>query len=160
MRSVGPLKICGHILEEKLMVPLATYETPLWPSVGRGARISALTDGIRTTIVDERMSRSILLEAKDALEAVQALQSIKSRQDDLNAVVAQTSRFAKLIDMHSQVVANLIYLRLEFTTGDASGHNMVTNAADKLIPWLLNEYPQLEYCSISGNYCSDKKPPP
>lgn len=157
MRTVGPIKISGSIIDEKISVPLATYETPLWHSVGRGARVSALTDGIKTTVVDERMSRSILLEAEDASEAVQALNSIKSRMNDINEVVSQSSRFAKLIDMNSQIVANLIYLRLEFTTGDASGHNMVTNAADRIIPWILTEYPQLRYSSISGNYCSDKK---
>lgn len=158
MRNVGPIKITGPVLDEKVAVPLATYETPLWPSVGRGARVSALVDqGIKTTVIDERMSRSILLEADDAEAAMLALQSIKSRQQEINAVVAQSSRFANLIDMHSQIVANLIYLRLEFTTGDASGHNMVTNAADKIIPWILSEYPQLRYSSISGNYCSDKK---
>lgn len=157
MRTVGPIKICGSVLDEKISVPLATYETPLWPSVGRGARISVLTEGIKTTVIDERMSRSILLEADDAYEALQALNSIKARMNEINAVVAKSSRFAKLIDMNSQIVANMIYLRLEFTTGDASGHNMVTNAADKIIPWLLTEYPQLRYSSISGNYCSDKK---
>ncbi|MBQ0756390.1 MAG: hydroxymethylglutaryl-CoA reductase [Amphritea sp.] len=158
MRTVGPIKISGHVLNEKIAVPLATYETPLWPSVGRGARISVLAEeGIKTTVIDERMSRSILLEADDALEALKALESIKARKDDLNEVVATSSRFAKLIDMNSQIVANLIYLRLEFNTGDASGHNMVTNAADKLIPWILEQYPQLRYSSISANYCSDKK---
>ena len=157
MRSVGPIKITGPVLSDQIAVPLATYETPLWPSVGRGARVSMLTDGIKTTVVDERMSRSILLEADDAEAALLALNSIKGRMDDLNQVVSQTSRFARLIDLNSQIVANLIYLRLEFTTGDASGHNMVTNAADKIIPWILTEYPQLRYSSISGNYCSDKK---
>lgn len=158
MRWVGPVKISGHVLDEKISIPLATYETPLWPSVGRGARVSVLTEqGIKTTVVDERMTRSILLEAPDAYEAVLALESIKSRKDDLNNVVSESSRFANLIDMNSQIVGNLIYLRLEFKTGDASGHNMVTNAADKLIPWLLSEYPKLKYSSISGNYCSDKK---
>ena len=157
MRNVGPIKISGSVLDEKVTVPLATYETPLWHSVGRGARVSTLTDGIKTTVVDERMSRSILLEADDAYAAVEAVNSIKSRKNDLNSVVAESSRFAQLIDMNSQIVANLIYLRLEFTTGDASGHNMVTNAADRIIPWILAEYPQLRYSSISGNYCSDKK---
>ena len=157
MRWVGPLKISGHVLNERVSVPLATYETPLWHSVGRGARVSVLTEGIKTTVIDERMTRSVLLEADDALAAHQAVVSIKSRRDDLNGVVSTSSRFAKLIDMHSQIVGNLIYLRLEFNTGDASGHNMVTNAADKIIPWLLTEYPHLRYSSISGNYCSDKK---
>lgn len=158
MRWVGPMKLSGHLIEEKLSVPLATYETPLWPSVGRGARISTLCEeGIKVSVIDERMTRSILLEAEDAYAAHQAIQSLKARMDDLNEVVAKSSRFAKLIDLNSQVVGNLIYLRLEFTTGDASGHNMVTNAADHLIPWILAEYPHLQYSSISGNYCSDKK---
>ncbi len=157
MRNVGPLKIIGAEVDDEIMVPLATYESPLWPSVGRGARVTKLAGGIRATLVDERMSRSILLEAENATEAVLALNSIKARMPEMNEVVSASSRFARLIDMHSQVVANLIYLRLEFTTGDASGHNMVTHAADQLFPWLLQQYPQLSYSSISANYCSDKK---
>lgn len=157
MRNVGPVKLVGDFVDAEVMVPLATYETPLWPSVGRGAHVTRLAGGIKTTLVDERMSRSILLEAVDASAAVTALNSIKSRLPEMNALVAESSRFAKLIDMHSQVVANLIYLRLEFTTGDASGHNMVTHAADQLFPWILQQYPDLRYSSISANYCSDKK---
>ncbi len=157
MRWVGPLKITGSTIDEKISIPLATFETPLWHSVGRGARLSTLTDGILATVVDERMSRSILLEADNAQLALQALQSIKARMDELNVIVSQSSRFAKLIDINSQIVGNLLYLRLEFLTGDASGHNMVTNAADQLFPWLLQQYPYLRYSSISANYCSDKK---
>ncbi len=144
-------------MDDEVMVPLATYESPLWPSVGRGARVTKLAGGIKATLIDERMSRSILLEADDAGIALQCLNSIKSRREEMNTVVGKSSRFARLIDMNSQVVANMIYLRLEFTTGDASGHNMVTNAADHLFPWILDQYPQLRYSSISANYCSDKK---
>ena len=157
MRNVGPVKVIGDEVNDEVMVPLATYESPLWPSVGRGARVTKLAGGIRATVIDDRMSRSILLEASDAGAALQAVNSIKSRLPELNQVVASSSRFAKLIDIHTQQVANMIYLRLEFTTGDASGHNMVTNAADKLFPWILEQYPGLKYVSISANYCSDKK---
>jgi hydroxymethylglutaryl-CoA reductase (NADPH) len=157
MRWVGPIKISGATLAEKISVPLATYETPLWHSVGRGARVSTLTEGIFTTIVDERMSRSILVEADNAQQALQALQSIKSRFCELNEIVSLSSRFARLIDINAQIVGNLLYLRFEFTTGDASGHNMVTNAADQIFPWILQQYPFLRYSSISANYCSDKK---
>jgi hydroxymethylglutaryl-CoA reductase (NADPH) len=34
---------------------------------------------------------------------------------------------------------------------------MATNAADKIIPWILSEYDDLQYVSISANYCTDKK---
>ncbi|WP_202978295.1 hydroxymethylglutaryl-CoA reductase [Thiomicrorhabdus sediminis] len=157
MQAVGPFKLIGDVETDDLMVPMATYETPLWPSVARGARVAARAGGIRVTLIDERMTRSILLQAKHAGIAAQRLAEIKSRQEDIQEVVSQSSRFAKLLEMNSQVVGNLIYLRFEFHTGDASGHNMATNAADKIIPWLLAEYPDLDYVSISANYCTDKK---
>ncbi|MBO7517111.1 MAG: hypothetical protein J6T61_05145, partial [Spirochaetia bacterium] len=47
------------------------------------------------------------------------------------------SHVAKLLEINWQIAANLIYLRLEFFTGDASGHNMATNAADKIFGYLL-----------------------
>jgi hydroxymethylglutaryl-CoA reductase (NADPH) len=163
MRFVGPMKISAQASldaawQDKVSVPLATYEIPLWHSVGRGARLSTLCgEGIKTTLVDERMTRSILLEADDASQVLGAWRSIQMRQEEMQSIVSQTSRFAKLIDMNMQIVANLLYLRLEFNTGDASGHNMVTQAADSLLQWLLEQYPKLSYSSISGNYCSDKK---
>ncbi|MDX1796616.1 MAG: hydroxymethylglutaryl-CoA reductase, partial [Hydrogenovibrio sp.] len=153
----GPFKLIGDVDTDDLMVPMATYETPLWPSVARGARVTHHSGGIRVTVMDERMTRSILLEAPNASVARQRLQAIKQRQAELQEVISQSSRFAKLIDLNSQVVGNLIYLRLELTTGDASGHNMVTNAADQVFPWLLAQYPDLSYVSISANYCTDKK---
>lgn len=157
MQSVGPFKLIGDVETDDLMVPMATYESPLWPSVARGARVAAHSGGIRVTVIDERMTRSILLEAPNAGVAALRLKQIQARHEDIQTVVSQSSRFAKLLDTHFQVVGNLIYLRLEFNTGDASGHNMATNAADKIIPWLLEEYDDLKYVSISANYCTDKK---
>ncbi len=157
MQAVGPFKLIGDVETDDLMVPMATYETPLWPSVARGARVAAHSGGIRVTVIDERMTRSVLLEAPNAGIAAQRLQQLQQRHNDMQEVVSQSSRFAQLIDTHYQVVGNLIYLRLEFKTGDASGHNMVTNAADKLLPWILAEYTDLQYVSISANYCTDKK---
>lgn len=157
MQSVGPFKLIGEVETDDLMVPMATYETPLWPSVARGARVTHHAGGIRVTVIDERMTRSVLLEAPNASIALQRFQALKADQAALQAVVSESSQYAKLLDLNVQIVGNLIYLRLEFSTGDASGHNMVTNAADKLIPWILETYPDLSYVSISGNYCTDKK---
>lgn len=157
MRSVGPLKLIGDVEDDQLMVPLATYETPLWPSVDRGARVTHHAGGIRVTVIDERMTRSILLEAPDARIAHQKCQQLKNEHAQLQQVVSQSSHYAKLLDIHTQIVGKLLYIRLEFNTGDASGHNMVTNAADQLIPWILQQHPELTYVSISGNFCTDKK---
>lgn len=159
MQSVGPAKLSGTIIPAgDYMLPLATYETPLWPSVNRGARVSQQTDkGICCTLVDERMSRSVLFEAPDAAAALRVVQALRGKLPQLQQVTSSTSRFAKLIDIHSQIAGNLLFLRFEFTTGDASGHNMCTHAAEALMNHLLTVYPDLTYSSISGNFCSDKK---
>ena len=158
MRWVGPMKLAGPVVAGEYEVPLATFETPLWPSVGRGARVSLHAPaGIRCTVVDERMTRSILLEAPDAGAAVEALRALGPLRPELERVAAATSRFARLLDIHSQVAGHLLFLRLEFSTGDAAGHNMCTQAAEAVLDFLLERFPALSYGSISGNYCTDKK---
>lgn len=158
MQTVGPIAIFGPELTDRVHVPLATYETPLWASVDRGARIASYCgEGICAIVTDERMTRSITLEAATIVAAQQAIHTILSDQAKLNAVVAKTSRFAKLIHIHPEQIGNLIFLRLEFTTGDASGHNMVTLASEHIQRWILEQHPGLSYVAISGNLCTDKK---
>lgn len=159
LRWIGPVRVSGNVVDEdRAELPLATYETPLWPSVKRGGKVSTFVEGgIRATLVDERMSRSVYFEANHAGEALRVATELDRRREEMQAVVSQASRFARLIDLHVQYAGNLLFLRFEFTTGDASGHNMVTLAADNLMPWILQQYPELRYGSISGNFCSDKK---
>lgn len=157
MRTVGPIKITGPVLQEEILVPLATFETPLWPSTDRGALVSKLSSGIRVVVVDDRMTRSVLVEAPDAEYAYTVAAALKGYKDEMAAVVQTTSRFAQLEDWNIQIVGKLIYIRFAMTTGDAAGHNMTTQASDALLNWILKRYPKLEYVSISGNYCTDKK---
>lgn len=157
-RWVGPVRVSGNAVEGEISVPLATYESPLWPSVGRGAKISRLVEGgIQVTVTGEGMTRSVLFTAPDAATAAAAAEEIERRIDELRDVVAAGSRFARLVAIHSEVVGNLLFVRFTMTTGDASGHNMVTAAADQLMPRILSWNLGLEYGSISGNFCTDKK---
>lgn len=157
LQWVGPVKITGPEIDVETEIPLATYETPLFASVNRGARVATASGGIKAVVIDDRMSRSVLFEAPDAIVAFQCLEKIKAEFPKFGTVVATTSRFAKLIDMHSQIAGNLLFIRFEFTTGDASGHNMATFASEALMNRILELCPALKYESISGNFCSDKK---
>jgi hydroxymethylglutaryl-CoA reductase (NADPH) len=157
LQWIGPLSFIYQGHTEECEVPLATYESPLWPSTSRGARVALKSGGIRCTLVDDRMSRSILLEAPDAGAAVKLVQQLQSSLPALQTEVAQTSRFATLLDINSQIVGNLLYLRFAFTTGDASGHNMATKASDHILHHLLEQHPEFKHVSVSGNYCTDKK---
>ncbi|PJE95974.1 hydroxymethylglutaryl-CoA reductase [Streptomyces carminius] len=158
MRWVGPLRISGNVATLETEVPLATYESPLWPSVGRGARISTMVgQGIVTTLIDERMTRSVFVRAKDAQTAHMASLEVDARLDELRELVRTCGRFVELIGFHHEIAANLLFLRFEFSTGDASGHNMATLAADALLTHILEVIPGITYGSISANYCTDKK---
>ncbi len=157
MRLVGPVKIIGPEVNATVLLPLATFEVPLWPSTHRGARVCTEAGGIRAIIIDERMTRSILLEADTIIEASEAIANVLQHKETMQTIIAETSRYARLLDIHSQQVGNLIYLRFEFNTGDAAGHNMATLAADRLLEWILMQFKNLKYVSISGNYCADKK---
>jgi len=155
-QTIGPVALCGDI-EGSVHVPLATFETPLWPSTNRGAKVSRLCGGIQVTLINECMTRSIVVEGPDAATVNQIVQDLEKQEKTLQSLVAGTSRFAKLKSYHTQIVGNLLYLRLAVQTGDASGHNMATKAADSVIKWLCHHYPELSYVSISGNFCVDKK---
>ncbi|MGW4366483.1 hydroxymethylglutaryl-CoA reductase [Nocardia takedensis] len=158
MRWVGPMKITGEVVDDLVEVPLATYESPLWPSVARGAKISRMCErGILATLVDERMTRSVLLEADDAGVAVATVRRLRDSRADLARIVAECSRYAELLDIHHQIAGNLLFLRFEFSTGDAAGHNMATLAADALLAHVVQTFPGLRYESVSGNFCTDKK---
>lgn len=155
VKTIGPIKIIGEVNTE-VRVPLATFESPIWPSTNRGASVTQKASGVRCAILDDRMTRSILLECEDAQSVILVLNEL-NKNKGIAQVISSTSRFCRNVSWHAQVVGNLLFLRLEATTGDASGHNMLTKAADAVISWLLKNYPILKYVSISGNVCVDKK---
>jgi hydroxymethylglutaryl-CoA reductase (NADPH) len=157
MQVVGPVRIISAEVDEEVPLPLATLETPLWPSTHRGARVCTHAGGIRATIIDERMTRSVLVEADSVAEVHEVYLAIQQRKEELQALVSETSRFARLININGHIVGSLLFLRFELLTGDASGHNMVTLASDRMLAWVLSQYPALRYVSISGNLCTDKK---
>lgn len=157
MRTVGPIKIVGRELTANVSVPMATFETPLWPSTSRGANVSRQTDGINVVLVDEGMSRSVVVEAHTAQAACDLVSALRQRETEIALEISKISRFARFKEIHTQVLGSLVYIRLSIYTGDASGHNMVTSAAEAMLNWLLAEYTHLEYVSISANFCTDKK---
>jgi len=156
MRNVGPILINGWI-NEGISVPLATYEIPLWPSTNRGARVSREAGGINVVLTQDVMTRSVVFDTDSAEQAHACVASIQSNEAILAEQIASTSRFARLDSIHCYQVGNVVYLRIAIQSGDASGHNMVTKAAESVINWVTETYPTCRYVSISGNVCVDKK---
>ena len=155
---VGPVLINSEWTDkEQIQIPLATFEIPLWPSVNRGARVLTQSGGLNVTMTSEQMTRSIAFNLNSAVEAHEVATSLSSQFEELDAEIRKKSRFTRLKKITPHFLGNNLYLRLSFTTGDASGHNMSTQASEIIQKWLLKKHPQLRYGSISANMCTDKK---
>lgn len=158
LRWAGPLSL--HFIEqtsEELSVPLATFESPLWPSVNRGARVSRQSGGIYCTVLREQMSRSILLEAENGREIHKLIQWLTQREEEGKRCIERKSRFLSEIRFTTHPVGRTLFVRLEAATGDASGHNMITVAAEALSRWICSHHAHIRPLSVSGNCCVDKK---
>lgn len=156
LRWVGPIAIKSPFAQQ-LSVPIATYETTLWPSIARGAKISRLCSGISIHLHSHSMTRSIALRAGNGMLACAIADEIMQVHPQWQSCVQATSRYAKLLSMQCETVGPIIYCRLAFSTGDAAGHNMTTKAAESILNAILNKWPQLHYVCLSANVCTDKK---
>ncbi|GHU14957.1 hydroxymethylglutaryl-CoA reductase (NADPH) [Alphaproteobacteria bacterium] len=156
-RIVGPMKILHDFNAELVSVPMATFETPLWHSTKRGALVSQKTSGIEVAVLGDVMTRSVILEAPNLEEAISCANWTKNNEKSIGDIIASGSRFAKLKEIHTEIVGRMIYVRLSMETGNASGHNMVTQAADTVMDFVLSNCERVKYVSVSGNYCVDKK---
>jgi hydroxymethylglutaryl-CoA reductase (NADPH) len=142
----------------EVSAPLATYETTLFHSVGRGARLTRLSKTLTTTVISNKMTRSLLFEASFSYELLEVKAYIENNLNIFQEkIVSKNSRYATLTQADVKIVGNLLYVRFAFTTGDASGHNMTTFAADAIADDILATFTFLKYVSVSGNYCTDKK---
>lgn len=157
LRWVGPIQLTGPEISDTISVPLATFETPLWYSVSRGARVSRVVGGMSTVVIDSRMTRSLLLEAPNSVIATRSLREIDELTPKFELAITSGSRFCKLLKIHQEQIGSLVFLRVEVSTGDAAGHNMATKAAEAVLGVILENIPQLSYRSLSANYCTDKK---
>ncbi|MBP7275112.1 MAG: hydroxymethylglutaryl-CoA reductase [Kiritimatiellae bacterium] len=156
MKWVGPVLLTGA-LDAEVRIPLATYETPLFPSVARGARVTREAGGIRVTVRSEFMTRSVLFEAPSADRACAVAREVEARLPEAAEAAQTGSRFARFHGLRAEVVGPLLFLRLEMETADAAGHNMTTVAAQHLMDWMHRVWTDLKAVSVSGNFCADKK---
>jgi hydroxymethylglutaryl-CoA reductase (NADPH) len=56
------------------------------------------------------------------------------------------------------VAGRVLYVWFKSTTGDAMGMNMVSKGTEKALEALSAVFPSMSVLTLSGNYCTDKKP--
>jgi hydroxymethylglutaryl-CoA reductase (NADPH) len=154
----GPLRVNGLAAQGDFYVPLATTEAALVASYHRGALVITESGGCAVVTLNEGVSRAPVFAFRTVLESGRFVQWCLAHEDEIRAAAEATTRHGRLQNLRFNVEGNHVYLILEFTTGDASGQNMVTIAAQAVCEFLGARCPtKPAYHFVEGNFSGDKK---
>jgi hydroxymethylglutaryl-CoA reductase (NADPH) len=179
---VGPLQIAlgryeleeplGKVVEverqtEQVFVPLAHTEGGLSASLYRGARAASESDGFRTYVLRDRITRASCFVCRSTEEAVSLSRFLEAHVAEMRRWLAERadgdptiSRHAKLREVETHVVGSMCHVLWAYTTGDACGPNMMTRNSYALnMGFVMDRAPiKPERAILEANMGGDKKP--
>jgi len=153
----GPLLVDGEAAKGAFYVPLATTEGTLVASYNRGMRLLAEAGGAKTTLVERYMERAPVFHFEDARRAREFGAWVKARFDDIKTAAEATTSVGELSHVQQWSVGPMLYLRFNYTTGDAAGQNMSGKATLAACEWITAQYPGGARFTLSGATDTDKK---
>ena len=153
----GALFVNGEYARGEFFVPLATTEGTLVASYNRGMKLLRESGGVTTTVVDDAMQRAPVFVFSSAREARDFGIWIKENFDEIKSKAEATTSVGKLRNIQQFPASRFLYLRFNFTTGDAAGQNMVTKATQAACDWIVEIYPNVERYQLEGSFATDKK---
>ena len=153
----GPLRINGEHATGDFYIPMATTEGTLVASYSRGMRLLSECGGVTVTVAKHAMQRAPVFHFADARQARQFGEWLVANFAAIKGVAEATTRIGKLIDIEQYAVANLLYTRFNYTTGDAAGQNMTGKATWAACEWIKAQHPLRPGYMLSGSIDTDKK---
>ena len=155
---IGPLRVIGTAANGDYFVPLATTEGALVASYHRGAKACFMAGGATSVCLVEGVQRSPLFKFNNLAEVGQFLIWLLPQIEVFKQITEKTSRFAKLMELKTNIEGNHLILTFEYHTGDASGQNMVTICTDEILQYIIANTPVKPlFWFIESNYSGDKK---
>ena len=152
---VGPLNLDGKWRH----FPMATTEGCLVASVNRGCAVLR-ESGVTSVITADGMTRGPIVQFHD-IKSMAAAKLWMEHPDNFEQIKKRfdgESRFARLKELKIRPSGRSLYIRFVACTGDAMGMNMLSKGTQAAITWISNQFPEMEVISLSGNFCTDKKP--
>jgi hydroxymethylglutaryl-CoA reductase (NADPH) len=151
----GPMNIDGDLIH----IPMATTEGCLIASTARGCKAINAGGGATTIIIADGMTRGPCVEFPSIIGAAACKKFIEEEGAEIiTNAFNSTSRFARLRKLKVALAGKLVFIRFSTTTGDAMGMNMISKGCEKALSILQDHFPDMQIISLSGNYCTDKKP--
>ncbi|HUJ50724.1 MAG TPA: hydroxymethylglutaryl-CoA reductase [Bryobacteraceae bacterium] len=153
----GPLEIHGEYAEGDVLIPLATSEGTLVASYNRGMKVLKLCGGVKATVMADAMQRAPVFVFRDARACRDFVNWVQANVGDIRMQAESTSSVAKLQYIDPYVANKFVYLRFNYSTGDAAGQNMVGRATFAACSWILDHYQGITNFYLESNFATDKK---
>ncbi|HLY20030.1 MAG TPA: hydroxymethylglutaryl-CoA reductase [Bryobacteraceae bacterium] len=153
----GPLRVRGEHADGEFLIPLATSEGTLIASHNRGIKALNACGGVKSTVVGDAMQRAPVFVFADARAGREFVAWVNANIDRIREEAEATSSIAKLLYVDPYVANKFVYLRFNFSTGDAAGQNMVGRATFAACSWILDQYQGITHFYLESNFATDKK---
>jgi hydroxymethylglutaryl-CoA reductase (NADPH) len=147
----------GEHAEGEFLVPLATSEGTLVASYNRGMKALNLSGGVKSTVVADAMQRAPVFVFADARAGRDFTCWVETEIEQIRQAAESTSSVARLQYIDPYLASKFVYLRFNFSTGDAAGQNMVGRATLAACDWIRSHYPGIEDFYLESNFATDKK---
>jgi hydroxymethylglutaryl-CoA reductase (NADPH) len=153
----GPLRVNGEHAQGEFLIPMATTEGTLVASYNRGIKVVNLSGGVKCTVVGDAMQRAPVFVFEDARAGRDFVRWVDEHLPKIREEAEATSRVARLQYIDSYLANKFVYLRFNFSTGDAAGQNMVGRATFAACSWILDNYQGVKHFYLESNFATDKK---
>lgn len=153
----GPLRVNGEYAKGDFIIPLATSEGTLVASYSRGMKVINLSGGVTTTFSVDRMQRAPVFEFDSARGAREFSKWVENNEPKIAEIAESTSKVAKLQSIDRFLSNKFLFLRFNYTTGDAAGQNMVGKATYFACSWIMENYDDIRNFYLESNFATDKK---
>jgi len=154
----GPLRVNGLFAQGDYYIPLATSEAALVASYHRGSLLISEAGGCSSILLSEGISRAPGFVFESIGEVGMFVNWCLANMIKMKDAAESTTKYGKLKDLQITVEGNHVYLIFEYTTGDASGQNMVTIATEAALNFIIENCPlKPKHHFIEANLSGDKK---
>jgi hydroxymethylglutaryl-CoA reductase (NADPH) len=153
----GPLLVNGEHARGEFYVPLATTEGTLVASYNRGMKVVHRAGGATVTVLDDRMQRAPAFGFDSAREAAAFGDWVRASFGDIKREAEATTHIGRLHDIEQFSASRYLFLRFDFTTGDAAGQNIASKATSRACAWIRGHYPGIREFYLESNLATDKK---
>jgi hydroxymethylglutaryl-CoA reductase (NADPH) len=108
-------------------------------------------------VVADAMQRAPVFVFEDARQGRDFILWVIANLSKIREEAEATSHVAHLLDIDPYLASKFVYLRFNYTTGDAAGQNMVGRATFAACSWIIDNFPGIQKFYLESNFATDKK---